>query len=433
MPIPPHHSPDGKRFTLLTDQKLDAPGDHGILEVLFCSVFSQQSGQSSIVFSASIDLSGGSNGFTRLACSSAASDTISLPASTRDSQYPFDDRKPFSYLQYSLSDISDYQFVAIIDKSFESTIGWVIAEFSSLSESVIHRNEGMENLFSKGLNIIAGSNRPMMTEVTIPSIHSSLLAYKLTITRNPPVDNELFTPLLRQSISEPYESKFFVNVKEADVSLHGVAPYIPPSMRAKKEIDGLYLQFWSDPTCNNTLEISMKVDCIGSMGKLWMRYRTVFAAFPLLVVALVLRKQFRTYDASGEFCVMFKIRAEKLINAGIFISFSESMDKCIRTSIPCLFLALTILAVSYARASSTPPGTTFAWGGNATEAAVDYTKNDLLLGSQDVFFWFLVPLFGIISIGICIAFNYLILVLTHVFAIAFIRLQSIFSKHAETR
>jgi glycosylphosphatidylinositol deacylase len=32
-----------------------------------------------------------------------------------------------------------------------------------------------------------------------------------------------------------------------------------------------------------------------------MRYRTVFAAFPLVVVALVLRKQFKVYDATGMF------------------------------------------------------------------------------------------------------------------------------------
>ena len=39
LPIPPQGSPGGKRFTLLTDQKLDKPGDSGKLEVLFCSVF----------------------------------------------------------------------------------------------------------------------------------------------------------------------------------------------------------------------------------------------------------------------------------------------------------------------------------------------------------------------------------------------------------
>lgn len=54
-------------------------------------------------------------------------------------------------------------------------------------------------------------------------------------------------------------------------------------------------------------------------------------------------------------------------------------------------------------------------GGNATESAIDFTKNDLLLGSQDPIFWFLVPLFGLISVGICVGVNYATLGLTNLF------------------
>lgn len=57
----------------------------------------------------------------------------------------------------------------------------------------------------------------------------------------------------------------------------------------------------------------------------------------------------------------------------------------------------------------------FGLGGNATESAIDFTKNDLLLGSQDPIFWFLVPLFGLISVGVCVAINYATLGLTNIF------------------
>jgi len=290
---------EGKRFTLLTDQSL---GAQATLAVLFCNVLSSHGGQSGAVYSTSMDLAGDGAGTTKFACASASSDVIALPASSHAAKHPFDDAKPFSYLQYSLSDISEYQFVAVIDKSVEPTPGWVMAEFIAVADSVISRDNDLADVFTHGVDFVLGPDRPLMTEVTIPSIHSSLLAYKLAIKKSPSSEDvELFAPLLRQSISEPYESKFFVNVREAEVSLHGVAPYMPPSMRRRKEIAGLYLQFWTDPTCNNTVEIALQVDYVGSMGKLWMRYRTVFAAFPLLVVALVLRKQFTTYDASGEF------------------------------------------------------------------------------------------------------------------------------------
>lgn len=56
----------------------------------------------------------------------------------------------------------------------------------------------------------------------------------------------------------------------------------------------------------------------------------------------------------------------------------------------------------------------FKWGGNATESAIDFTKNDLLLGSQDPLFWFLLPLFGLVSTGFCVILNYVALGVTWV-------------------
>ena len=91
----------------------------------------------------------------------------------------------------------------------------------------------------------------------------------------------------------------------------------------------------------------------------------------------------------------------------------ESMDSCLRTSMPLLFLALTFLAVSLAFSSVATPRATskgwFGWRSNATESAIDFTKNDLLLGSQDPIFWFLVPMIGLVSVGLCIIINYITL------------------------
>lgn len=58
----------------------------------------------------------------------------------------------------------------------------------------------------------------------------------------------------------------------------------------------------------------------------------------------------------------------------------------------------------------------FHWRGNATESAIDFTKNDLLLGSQDPIFWFLVPLCGLISAGVCVLLNIAALGLTYFFS-----------------
>lgn len=306
LPMPAHVVPGNTRFTLLSDQRLAQAENSGHLEVLFCSILHVQPGQSATLLSMNMDFSGDSSGSTRLGCKSAASDVTLLPASTRMSVHAYDKAQPFSYLQYSLGDLADYRYVAVVDKATEPSEGWVIAEFSDKVDSIIQTNTGLQSLLAYGLRLKLPAERPMVTEVQILALHSSLLAFKLSLGEQACGDDaELFTPLLRQYLTEPHESRYFVNVRDADISLHGIAPFMPPPLRAHTANDGVSLQFWSDPTCNSSIEVSLKVDVTGSMGKLVMRYRLVFAAFPLLVVALVLRQQFKFYDESGkQTCVM---------------------------------------------------------------------------------------------------------------------------------
>lgn len=411
LPIPPQGAAGaaaaaaaaGKKFTLLTDQSLDKTGDNGNLEVLFCSVFPLQNGKFSAVFSMNMDFSGGNVGATRLACKNAADDGIHLPASTRTSKNAFDRTQPFSYLQYDLEDLAEHQFVAVVDKAnTPATPGFVVAEFSDSSDAVIRARVGLGGLLSAGLKMRLPANRPMLTEVKVPAMYSSLLNYKLKIVRetNDQKQDELFSPLLRQSVPDPHESKFFVNVDEVNVNLHGLAPFMPPPLREQALLGGVSFQLWTDPSYGATVDISVQVDVASSLGELVMRYRTVFAAFPLLVVALALRKQFQVYDATG-----------------IFITFTEGLDSAVRSSLPILLLAMSLLASSLATSSTTttttlpPSDDPFPWRTNSTESPIDFTKNDLLLGSQDTFFWFLVPVFGVISVGVCVVVNYLALVL----------------------
>jgi GPI inositol-deacylase len=52
---------------------------------------------------------------------------------------------------------------------------------------------------------------------------------------------------------------------------------------------------------------------------------------------------------------------------------------------------------------------------NSNTTMIDFGKNDLLLGSQDSFFWFLIPLAGLVCIGACVALHYFVLTLLHLF------------------
>ena len=421
LPIPPQDT-TAKKFTLLSDQNLDGSKGPSKLDVLFCTVFPLQGSQSSTLFSVNIDLAGDDAGSIRLACKNAVGDTISLPASTPSSKFPFDRSTPFSYLEYDLEYLAEHQFVAVVDKSESPGAGWLIAEFSDISDSVISTEVGLGRLISTGLDVKLPENRPMLMKINVPAMYSSLLAYKLRID-NPGCGskNQLFAPLLRQSMQEPHESKFFVNIKEADINLHGIAPFVPPPLREKTTSEGVSFHIWSDPTCNSPLDFSLRVDFLGSLGKLTMRYRTVFAAFPLLVVALVLRKQFQIYDEKGTFSPLSHIFYHKacvltVALIEVFTTFMESLNLCLRSSLPVFFLALSLFAMSLA---TTGALVSQRWRTDSTESAVDFTKNDLLLGAQDSFFWFLVPLFGLISIGVCVAVNYAALMIIHFFSLLY--------------
>lgn len=390
LPMPIQEAGEDKRFTVLTDQPLDGSSS---LEVYFCGVQPHQHGQSASLFAMNMDLANGKAGSNRLACKSASADVVTLPGSWPDSKFAFDVSPHLYYLEYDLNDVAEYNFVAVIDRSTESKPGFLLAEFASAAESTSVVQRSFPSLLSSGVHKTLPASRPMVHTIHIPVIHSSLLAYRLSMHQSCETDDQLFRPLLRQYILKPYETKFFPNPSEhINVNLHGVSPYITPPLSSSHAEDGLSLQIWSDPSCNGTTSISLEVDFYGSAGKLYMRYRTVFAAFPLLVVALVLRKQFKIYNATG-----------------VFISFAESMDQCIRTSLPLLFVALTFLALSLARTGnrSIPDRERSAAG--SAETFTGFTKNELLLGSYDPFFWFLIPLFGVISVGVCIAVNFAVM------------------------
>jgi glycosylphosphatidylinositol deacylase len=390
---------DTSRFTLLTSERLDPVGQDGRLEVLFCSAFQAQAGQSTSQFQVNTDLSSDSSVPTRLACKNVGSDAIILPASTIHSTYPFkNDQQPFSYLQYKAEDFSRQQFIAIIDKAKQHSYGWVIAEFGTESQSMHRENVSLPRLLATGLSLHLPSQRPLITEVKVPALHSSLLAYNLHIEQLQCSNGELFMPLVRQYITEVYESKYFVNVRDAEINLHGVAPYMPPPLFANPASNGLSFQVWTDPTCDSGVDITLKVDALGSLGKLWMRYRIVFAAFPLLVVALVLRHQFSVYDETG-----------------VFVSFTEGMNECVRSSLPLTLSALTLLSISLAGAHSQIFGSV----NNPDASQLRDTNHELLLGTQDIFFWFLVPLFGLMCVAICVAVNYVALTLVSLFALLY--------------
>ncbi|KAF8457621.1 PGAP1-like protein-domain-containing protein [Kalaharituber pfeilii] len=368
MPIPATSGSTGARFTLLTDRNLQDARDEK-LKVLLCSVFSPNAGGAATEFPMNLDLSENGSGSTKLACKLAGSDVIRLPGSRKDSKYPFEQTPPFSYLQYDFGDIFEHQFVAVIDMATSPTEGWAIAEFS---------NASLTGLLVDGLHVKLAAHRHLVQDLSIPAIHSSLLTWKLSFKSQRCERKEpLFQPIIRQYLSEPHESRYFVNLKEADINFHGSAPFMPQPLKPKAQ-RGLSLQF--------------------CLGKLVMRYRTIFAAFPLMMVASVLRKQFREYNARGH-----------------FMSFNEGLDIMIAQTLPITLVVFSTLAAYFALVNSVSYSpSSSSYSEKETTTKLDYVKNDLLIGLQDPFFWFLAPLFTLVSLGVVVVVNYLAMIVLRI-------------------
>ncbi|KAH8172658.1 PGAP1-like protein [Sarocladium implicatum] len=402
LPVPSQSpsSPVSKRFTLMTDVSLKERSN-APLDVLLCSVSpSQHATVPSSHFSTTIDLSGNQKITKTLTCRNAAVDRTLLPASTvkstntfcleRDCQTPM-----FSYLHYEVSDLYDHDFIAVVDKATKPSSNFAVAEFANSSDFQHTDESSLVQLLTMGTTLEMAETRPMAVEVKVPSLKSALLAYDLTVSRPQcsTGSTPLFRPLVRQYLERPYESRYFVNVEHASVTLHGVAPYMPGALKPRLD-DGLALQFWSDPSCKGPIQLRLRVNVFASLGKLYMRYRTVFAAFPLLIVTLVLRQQFRVYD-----------------NTGVFVSFSRALDLALRQSIPLLLLSLTLLSMSISGAATAATGL-LRCKHSAKSIADNFHENELLIGTRDPFFWFLIPMIGVVCVGVCVILHYASLALT---------------------
>lgn len=121
---------------------------------------------------------------------------------------------------------------------------------------------------------------------------------------------------------------------------------------------------------------------------------------------------------------------------GIFMSFSEGLNESLRRSIAVLILSLSFASVYLANMSQSGVTKNSTWSshqGNGTESVIDFTKNELLTGSPDPFFWFLLPLFGVISIGLCVAINYAALTITHLITWVYSRIHAAPTRNEDGR
>ena len=97
------------------------------------------------------------------------------------------------------------------------------------------------------------------------------------------------------------------------------------------------------------------------------------------------------------------------------MSFNEGMEIMIAQTLPFTLVVFSTLAAYFAIINSMPSSISRSANNNkgATTKA-EYIRNDLLIGLQDPFFWFLAPLFALVSLGAVVVVNYVAMIIIRI-------------------
>ncbi|KAG0343777.1 GPI inositol deacylase [Podila humilis] len=413
-------------FTLLTDHIL---GSENRIDLMLCNDMSTAERAVSSTPS-------------RLACQYDTLSAVPIPASVPRATVPirFGEHTPvkeFQFISRSVRDLSTAQFIVVLDRGQKmGNLGFVVAEFASKAYSTVTAETTSLGLLNDGYRVHAFPERPsLVSTLRLPNVDNSLLTYKLVVDRQGcegSLAPQRFSPMLRQSSWNMYEDKYATNIVSQEfgvnINFHGDVPYYDRVQLPGKK--GIELTFWMDPTCPVPLTVNLQVDRYGSLGKVVIRYRMVLLVFPFLVVVLTLRAQFEAWN-EGEPFKPFGLMLTELIGSTFWkfslllgaIAFIQSLQtRTVYSFMDTAMLAQVARSQStYSSSGSNAEEQILRGPGGVRELSVDPYQTmiqtriahseswvgslrleNVLLGANDTFFWFLAPIFFQLSIGIVI-------------------------------
>lgn len=420
IPIPP----DSHRnliFSLLTDSNL-APADFSAISGIYVLACRYPHTESQI-FNPElriIDLTTNHNyrdssKDVALLCRNIGSDFSKLPHHPKCPAKQATSCKPNNYdhlslVQYDVSQLSNYDMIALVNDKVHLSDSFAVAEFNTKSSSSITITNPIFDFF-KGVSVVLPHSKPIMVDISYSSIWSSLLAFQAEI-RHSNKKEELFPAFLRQYSGDSYDSRYFMNVKNSsllDISVLGVAPFSPFGIR---EYDGdfegnlfyfgqkshyyhnLHLQVWSDGSATTEFEVILKIDFLGSLGKFVLHYRAAIVVFPIAIISMVLAIQYRIYSRTD-----------------VFIKFSDALYEYLKhlfvPSLSFVTILPFVLKIPLVRdlLYTIEPGMDFISGDGPSSIFTNTRRNQFFLGLEPGHLWFLGGIFLCIAVGITILTN----------------------------
>lgn len=454
MPIPPSNSPKNVIFSLLTDSNLFIPGntDSGTssnfpptkpfnyksgqvpagLYAMVCRYPFTETKPSNPSLSV-IDLTRQSEidefQLVGLLCKNIASDSSKLPkpSFSETPLSPPSEYEYLSFLQYDVSQLSNYDFIAVIDTNKFPTSGFITAEFSIKSSSSITVTNPLRD-FIRGITVSLPSSRPTMVDISYSSLWSSLLTFKARVVEKTNAkllpSNPSFQNFVRQYSGDNYDSRYYLNVDSStlNVTVFGVAPFSPFGIRENDDdfegnlfyygqqshyYHNLHLQVWSDPSVQGApLDVVLELDIAGCLGKLVLHYRAAIVTFPIVIVALVLIIQYRIYAAEGTFITF-------LDGLRIFTSRLLTPFLLLVTVLPYLLKWSFVRELLYIL----EPDMDFMSGDGPASIFTSIRRNQFFLGLEAGHLWFLGIVFICVAVGLCYLSFYVLSALIYLLAL----------------
>ncbi|ANB12727.1 Bst1p [Sugiyamaella lignohabitans] len=410
--------PSSGQFSLLTDQKLVSPTKFSTVDTVDIEQLNQYDSQveqgvyvlacryavdkqnigGSLLSILDMSKAGATTNSVTLVCKNMASFAKYVPVAdasyTNTELAPPDPEKYSSFIHYNASDLSNYDFITVVDSSDVDSQGFLVADIEPERESLfIEVEESNPLLFALKGKSVKISNSSVMVDVSFKTVWSSLLAYHLTVGYNPRGKSSLFRPFFRQYVDDPHESKFYLHLlpdTKVNINVHSIAPFSPFNHKTDVDYHNLHFQVWSDNSSTGDLELLLELDPIASLGKLVLHYRVALAYFPVCITALVFLVQLHVYNISG-----------------LFVSFGDGLRiftaryllalLAFAAILPTLITLPLVDKLFYLIEPSMDPST----GEGPASAFFLARKNQFFLGLERGHLWVLGPLFILVAVGVC--------------------------------
>ncbi|TID30116.1 hypothetical protein CANINC_001278 [Pichia inconspicua] len=237
----------------------------------------------------------GTNKYAELECTNINNLTYIVPRSYHES------KNVLHALELSSKALSSFDSVVLVESAIELDIkkDFVLADLELEQSSNVHiGDQSLWNLMTKNNEVALPAHRPIIVDIDIPAMKSSLLAYKIDV-RFKKSNTEKFTPIISQTFKG--ETKWHLEFDENKpiiAVMNANSPYTPFIVNDPSN-HGKFKLFSDSSSSEHLTDIYVSIDWFQSLKLMVLKYRLSIIGFPLFISLAIMVYQFIQYGKTG--------------------------------------------------------------------------------------------------------------------------------------